>query len=85
MELGTIEAVKQCAMASMGLAVLPKMAVTAELKHKRLVPVAWPGPGFPIYIQIARHSTRWISPALGALWSLAAQSLAKTSITNSGC
>ncbi len=82
MELGTIEAAKQCAAAGMGLAVLPKMALSVELKQRRLVTVPWPGPGFPVYLQIVRHSTRWISPALGALLSLTEQSLAEASAPN---
>jgi DNA-binding transcriptional LysR family regulator len=78
MELGTIEAAKRCAMADMGLAVLPKMALTAELKDKRLVSVPWPGPGFSIYLQVIRHRERWASPALHALWGIAEQQLAKS-------
>jgi DNA-binding transcriptional LysR family regulator len=76
MELGTMEAAKQCAVAGMGLAILPGMAVAAELKQKRLVPVPWPGTGFPVYSQMIRHRERWASPALHALWGLAEQSLA---------
>ena len=77
MELGTIEATKQCAIAGMGLAVLPRMAATPELKRKRLVSVPWPGTGFPVYLQLIRHRERWASPALLALWGLAEQSLAR--------
>jgi DNA-binding transcriptional LysR family regulator len=75
MELGTIEATKQCAIAGMGLAVLPRMAVTPELKGERLVSLPWPGTGFPIYLQLIRHRERWASPALQALWRLSEQSL----------
>ena len=39
----------------MGLAVLPRMAATPELKRKRLVSVPWPGTGFPVYLQLIRH------------------------------
>jgi len=74
LELGTIEAAKQCAMAGMGLAVLPKMAVTAELKRKRLVSLPWSGPGFPVHAQMLRHRQRSASPALDTLWSLTEQS-----------
>jgi DNA-binding transcriptional LysR family regulator len=76
MELGTIEAAKRCAVAGMGLAILPSMALDTELKQKRLVPMAWPGPGFPIFCQMIRHRERWASPALNALWGVAEQSLA---------
>jgi DNA-binding transcriptional LysR family regulator len=74
LELGSIEAAKQCAMAGMGLAVLPKMALTAELKRNRLVTVPWSGPGFPVYAQVLRNRRRSPSPALDTLWNLAKQS-----------
>ncbi len=77
MELGSIEAAKQCAIAGMGLAVLPRMAATPELKRKRLVSVPWPGTGFPVYLQLIRHRERWASPALVGLWELAEQNLAR--------
>ncbi|HEY3826354.1 MAG TPA: LysR family transcriptional regulator [Bryobacteraceae bacterium] len=78
MELGTIEAAKQCAIAGMGLAVLPRMALGPELKEKRLFSLPWPGTGFPVYLQMIRHRDRWVSPALDALWGLAEQGLAAT-------
>jgi DNA-binding transcriptional LysR family regulator len=76
LELGTIEATRECAIAGMGLAVLPKMALTEELEDKRLVPVRWPGFGFAIFAQMIRHRERWVSPALYGLWSLLEQNLA---------
>lgn len=79
LELGTIEAVKECVVSGMGLAVLPRMALATELKHKRLVSLPWPGPGFPIYVQAIRHRERWASPTLEALWSLTEQDLAQNS------
>lgn len=82
MELGTIEAARQCAVAGMGLAVLPKMALTAELKHKQLVPVPWPGPDFLVYSQLVRHRERWASPAVRALWSLAEKGLAEQGLAH---
>ncbi len=72
-ELGSIEAAKQCAMAGMGLAVLPKMAVMAELKQKRLVSLPWSGPSFQVHVQMLRDRQRSVSPALHALWSLTEQ------------
>jgi DNA-binding transcriptional LysR family regulator len=73
--LESLEAIKQCTKAGMGLAVLPKMAVTAELKRRRLVALPWPGPAFPVRVQIIRHAKRTPSPSLHALWRLAEQSV----------
>ena len=70
LELASIEAIKQCALAGMGLAVVPKMAVTTELLHKRLVAVPWPATGLHAQVQILRHRKRPASAALYAFWSL---------------
>ena len=70
LDSGSIEAVKRCALAGMGLAVLPKMAVTAELTSR-------PGPSLPVFVQMIRHRARCTTPALHALWSLVEQSFAK--------
>jgi DNA-binding transcriptional LysR family regulator len=76
LELGSLEAVKQCAMAGMGIAVLPKIAVAEELEQKLLVKLDWIGPELSVYTQILRSSERWTSPAVLELWSLAQQTLA---------
>lgn len=73
LELASIEAIKQCALAGMGLAVLPKMAIATELLHKRLITRAWPGLGLRAQIHMVRHRTRPASAALQAFWSLTEQ------------
>lgn len=70
LELASMEALKQCALAGMGLAVVPRMAVTMELKHKTLVALPWPGLRFRAHIQMLRHRRRMASPALLAFWGL---------------
>jgi DNA-binding transcriptional LysR family regulator len=76
-ELGSIEAVKQCALAGMGLAVLPKTAVISELKKGQLISLPWPGAASPLYVQMVRKRDREISAALQAVWSIAEQSFAR--------
>ena len=73
LELASIEAIKQCALAGMGLAVVPKMAVATELLHHRLVALPWPSTGLRVQIQMLRHRRRNVSPAAHAFWSLAEQ------------
>jgi DNA-binding transcriptional LysR family regulator len=75
LELGSLEAVKQCAMAGMGIAILPKIAVAEELQHRLLIRLNWIGPELAVYTQIVRSSERWTSPAVLELWSLAQQTL----------
>ena len=67
-ELGSIEAVKQCAIAGMGVAVLPKMTVETELKDHVLICVQMFAPT-SIPIQLVRNRDRWMSPAFDAVWN----------------
>jgi DNA-binding transcriptional LysR family regulator len=71
LELTSIEAVKQCAIAGMGVAVLPRTAIAHELAQLRLVPVRWKGTPLVAYTQMLRHRERWMTPALEGLWRLA--------------
>jgi DNA-binding transcriptional LysR family regulator len=75
LEVGSVEAVKQCAIAEMGIAVLPKIVVAAELEEGKLVRLNWVGPALAIYTQMLRSRERWTSPALTALWNLANKTL----------
>jgi DNA-binding transcriptional LysR family regulator len=75
LELGSIEAMKQCAIAGMGFALLPRIAVVTELKRKRLVELPWAGARFHVYIQILRRRDRETTPALRAFWGMAEQNL----------
>jgi DNA-binding transcriptional LysR family regulator len=65
-EFASVEAIKQCAVARMGIAVLPEMAVAADVAQGRLAALRWHDPGFEVPIQLARHKDKWLSPALEA-------------------
>lgn len=65
-EFTSIEAIKQCAMARMGLAVLPEMAVAAEIAQGRLVALNWFDQDLVVVTQMALHKDKWLSPALSA-------------------
>jgi len=71
LELASMEAVKQCAIAGMGAAVLPRIAIGQELALKKLVPVRWQGTPLVAYTQMLRLKDRWMTPALEGLWKLA--------------
>ena len=71
LELTSIEAVKQCAIAGMGAAVLPRTAIALELQQRRLVPLRWTGTPLVAYTQMLRHRERWMTPALEGLWTMA--------------
>lgn len=70
LEFGSIEAIKQCVMAGMGITFLPEVTVTAELAQGWLVALPWTGPEHTVMTQIAWHKDKWLSPALRAFIDL---------------
>jgi DNA-binding transcriptional LysR family regulator len=75
LELPGIEAIKRCASAGMGVAVLPRITVEQELAHRQLVSLCWPTKTIRVYTQMIRHSEKWQSSANAAFWQLAKRML----------
>jgi DNA-binding transcriptional LysR family regulator len=71
LEFRTVEAIKQCVMADMGIAVLPVVAAEAEIAQGRLVALPWSVPGFQLVTHLVWHRDRWLSPAVRAFLDLA--------------
>ena len=65
-EFASIEAIKQCVMAGLGITMLPKMAVSREIDAGELVSLPWTGSEFAIVTQMCWHKDKWMSPALQA-------------------
>jgi DNA-binding transcriptional LysR family regulator len=65
-EFTSIEALKQCVAAGVGIAVLPVMVVARELAQGQLRALPWQQDNFQVYTQLAWHKDRWLSPALTA-------------------
>lgn len=66
-EFASIEAVKQCVIARIGIAYLPSMAVEKELQAGQLKELTWQhGADSQIYTQIAWHRDKWITTPLKA-------------------
>jgi DNA-binding transcriptional LysR family regulator len=74
--LPSIEAIKRCASAGMGVAVLPRIAVEKELAQRQLVTLSWPKETIRVYTQMIRHSEKWQSSASVTFWQLAKHMLA---------
>lgn len=70
MEFHSAESIKQCAKIGMGIAILPKMAVVAEVSRGELVPLPWDLTSVSFATQIFWHEEKWISPAIEAFLSL---------------
>lgn len=70
-EFASIEGIKQCVIAGLGIAVLPKITIEKEIAEGKIAVLQWKGPDFPISTQIAWHKDKWISPALKAFLDIA--------------
>jgi DNA-binding transcriptional LysR family regulator len=75
LEFASIEALKQCAIARMGVAVLPELVVAAELQRGALVALPWPRKPIYVYTQLIRHRDKWFSPVMQAFWTMAVRLL----------
>lgn len=78
LELLSVEAIKQCALASLGVAVLPEVVVHRELQQGSLVAVDWPRKPLVVYTQLYRHRDKWMSPVMAAFWKMAIETCAAT-------
>ncbi|MEG6584119.1 LysR family transcriptional regulator [Dendrosporobacter sp. 1207_IL3150] len=79
LELGSIAAIKQCAINGLGITLLSKTAVTEELTSGDLADLNWNGPDFAVLNQVAYHKDKWLSPAISAFLQLAYESIQKNS------
>jgi DNA-binding transcriptional LysR family regulator len=76
MEFQSIEAVKQCVAAGMGVSVLISAAVEEEIGDGRLAALRWEEP-FEVHTQMVWHEKRWKSPALRAFLETAREVLVR--------
>jgi DNA-binding transcriptional LysR family regulator len=64
-EFNSIEAIKKCVAAGLGITVIPEIAVRDELKQGELVRLDWSEES-EVAVLMIWHKEKWISPALGA-------------------
>jgi DNA-binding transcriptional LysR family regulator len=69
-EFSSVEAIKQCATAGMGIGLLPEIVVAAELNRKQLKSLRWVGPNMDIATHIVWHKDKWLSPGMLAFLEL---------------
>ncbi len=75
LETGSLQTIKQFAMDGMGITLLPRIAVAAELAQGHLVELPWRGPEFAMQTQLVYHKDKWLSPPLRAFIALAHEQL----------
>ncbi|MDO3408315.1 LysR family transcriptional regulator [Saccharibacillus sp. CPCC 101409] len=64
LEFWSLEAIKQCVAAGLGLAFLPRVAVRKECEDGRLARLDWDDTDQRVSTQVAYHGKKWRSPAL---------------------
>jgi DNA-binding transcriptional LysR family regulator len=74
-EFTSVEAIKQCVAAGMGLGLLPAIVVARELRQNQFKALHWAGPSLDISTHILRHRDKWISPAMAAFIEIATDKL----------
>lgn len=70
LEFVSIEAIKQCVIAGLGIAVLPAMVVEADIEKGQMKELEWNHFRNPIYTKIAWHKDKWMTPPLEAFIEL---------------
>ncbi|RKP45825.1 LysR family transcriptional regulator [Cohnella endophytica] len=69
-EFGSMEAIKQFVGYGLGIALLPRITVTRELKEGQLVELPFAHPDITFFTQIIYHKKKWLSPAIRHLIEL---------------
>lgn len=66
LEFNSAEAIKQCAMTGLGIALLPEMVVMKEVEQGELTVLPWDLSEVRFFTQMLWHREKWISPSMGA-------------------
>jgi DNA-binding transcriptional LysR family regulator len=70
-ECSSVEIVKRCVMAGLGVSVVPAFSVRGEAGRGELVLLDWAGEPLSAKVVMARHEDRWLSPAAAAFMEAA--------------
>lgn len=82
MAFHSVEAIKQCVMAGLGLTLLPDIAVQRELADGELVVVPWGERPFQVTTQMIWHKEKWQSPAMKAFLNMTREMIGEESSFN---
>ncbi|WP_426250755.1 substrate-binding domain-containing protein [Paenibacillus pabuli] len=75
LEFHSVEAIKQCAVAGLGIALLPEMALKEDLRARRLVALPWDLSDVSFSAQMLWHREKWITPSMAAFFEIAKSEL----------
>jgi DNA-binding transcriptional LysR family regulator len=71
LEFNSVEAIKQCVMAGIGIAMLPEITVAREIAQGRLAALPWEEDEMEAALLMIRYKERWLSPTLKAFIRMA--------------
>jgi DNA-binding transcriptional LysR family regulator len=63
-ELNSLEAIKQCILKGIGVAMIPLMAIKNEIEQKEMTILSWPEGRLETAILMIWHKDKWLSPTL---------------------
>lgn len=75
LEFHSVEAIKQCVVAGLGIALLPEMALKKELSEGEVVALPWDLSDVSFSAQMLWHREKWISPSMAAFMEVAKSEL----------
>ncbi|MDR6717010.1 LysR family transcriptional regulator [Paenibacillus sp. 2003] len=75
LEFHSVEAIKQCVAAGLGIALLPEMALKKELSDGEVVALPWDLSDVSFSAQMLWHREKWISPSMAAFMEVAKSEL----------
>lgn len=84
LEFTSVEAIKQCVMVGMGLAILPEVAVASEIAEGRLAALKWATDDLRVMTQMIWHKEKWVSPALSAFLMVTREMLTGATLSAEG-
>lgn len=70
-ELNSLEAIKQCIIKGLGVAMIPLMAIKNEIAKKEMTILSWPEETLETAILMIWHKDKWLSPTLQAFMNTA--------------
>jgi DNA-binding transcriptional LysR family regulator len=65
-EFSSVEAIKQCVTAGMGIGLLPEVVIACELKKRQFAVMNWHGGKMTIATHVVWHKDKWISAGMQA-------------------
>jgi len=77
LEFWSVESMKQCVAAGVGITLLPKIAVAKEVAQKKLLILPWSEKKIDVALLMIWYRDRWISPTLRAFMEVTKRILGK--------